>query len=247
MLFAVGWVGAQADIDEVAEAEAAYDAGDYNTAIALYESILASGGTRPEVYFNLGSAYFRSGALGRAMLNFRRAEQLTPRDSDLNQAMLAVRLERVDVQEDISILMDRTATLTAGVLTVRELSLLLFLLWVGLIGLGLSLFLRPQWRSSLTPFVLVLGVVFVALASLWANRAYVEQYRPLGVLDDETTFYSGASRDYLELFRLSPAAEVRVVEDEAGWGRAVLPDGRQGWVPLEQVMFVESPSWVVGD
>lgn len=241
LLVVVVWVGVAQDAAEVAaQAEAAYAAGDYNTAIVLYESLVAEGVGSGPLYFNLGSAYYRSGALGRAQLNFRRAEQFIPRDRDLNRAMLVVRQERIDVQGDAVALIDRTASLTSSVLTVRELSGVVFGVWLGLVGCGVALVFRPEWRSSLTSFLVVMGVVFVALGGLWANRAYVERFRPLAVLPAETAFYSGASRDYLELFQLSPAAEFRVVERWDGWGRVVLPDGRQGWVPLDQVLFVSS-------
>ena len=235
----VGWgVHAQETGDVAAQAAAAYEAGDYNTAIVLYESLLEAGSRRGAVYFNLGSAYYRSGALGRAQLNFRRAQQFIPRDGDLNRAMVVIRQERIDVQGDETILMDLSATLTANVLTVRELSLFVFLVWAGLVGVGVTLFLRPDWRPSLAPFLVVLGVVFVILLGLWGNRAAVERFRPLAVLAAETPFYSGSSRDYLEIFQLSPAAEMRIVEQRDGWGRAVLPDGRQGWVFMDDVLLV---------
>jgi tetratricopeptide (TPR) repeat protein len=237
--FVNGWILHAQDIPSIAtEAEVAYTAGDYNTAIILYESVLDGGVESGALYFNLGSAHYQSGALGQAQLNFRRAQQFIPRDSDLNQAMLVIRQERMDVQVDPTILIDQTALLTTSLLTMREISTIVFLLWVGLVALGLGLLLRPDWRRTLTPFLVVFCVAFVALAGLWGNRAYVDRFRPLGVLPAETNFYSGPSREYLELFQLSQAAELRVVERHDSWGRASLPDGRQGWVVLDEVLFV---------
>jgi hypothetical protein len=65
------------------EAAAAYDQGDYAGAAARYEQLLDDGWRAPELFYNLGNAYWRQGDAGRAVLNYRRAQQLAPRDADI--------------------------------------------------------------------------------------------------------------------------------------------------------------------
>lgn len=65
------------------EANAKYRAGDYSTAAAGYEQLLASEGPRASVYYNLGNSYLQLKQYGQAILAYERARLLTPRDPDL--------------------------------------------------------------------------------------------------------------------------------------------------------------------
>ena len=96
------------------QANDAYEAGmqrlaekDYPAAVEqfarsaeLYETIIAGGFVSGQVYYNLGNAYYRQQKLGPAILNYRRAERLLPRDDDLQQNLLYARRELVDEQPE---------------------------------------------------------------------------------------------------------------------------------------------------
>jgi tetratricopeptide (TPR) repeat protein len=66
-----------------ASAAEAYNKGRFDEAVRQYEQILAGGHAAPALFFNLGNAYYRLGQTGRAVLNFRKAWQMKPRDSDI--------------------------------------------------------------------------------------------------------------------------------------------------------------------
>src|SRR5262245_13575477 len=65
------------------EASKAYDAGNYSSAIENYRAIVSQGYDSPETFYNLANALFRSGAIGDAIVNYRRAWLLNPRDADV--------------------------------------------------------------------------------------------------------------------------------------------------------------------
>ena len=74
---------------ETAEAEAAaaarsYDAGDYQSAAAVYRRLLAAPGDldRAALHYNLGNAEYRTGRLGHAMLHWERSLAIRPGDTD---------------------------------------------------------------------------------------------------------------------------------------------------------------------
>ncbi len=91
------WLGmiaclASARADERFErANADFEAGRFEEAAAAYEELLDSEGPRVAVLQNLGSAYFRSGDVGRAILAFERALLLKPGDPDLKANLKLVR------------------------------------------------------------------------------------------------------------------------------------------------------------
>jgi tetratricopeptide (TPR) repeat protein len=73
------------------EANRLYEQGKYEEAAAAYLKIVDSGVVSPAVYFNLGNAYFKSGQLGMAIVSYRKAQQLAPRDPDIRANLQFVR------------------------------------------------------------------------------------------------------------------------------------------------------------
>lgn len=65
------------------QANRQFQAGEFAAAAAGYEQLLAAGGPRAAVFYNLGNSYQRLGQYGPAILAYERARLLTPRDPDL--------------------------------------------------------------------------------------------------------------------------------------------------------------------
>jgi len=66
------------------EAGKAYDEGNQNKAVSLYEELIRDGYPSKELFYNLGNAYFKNGHIGPAVLNYRRAWYYAPRDPDIH-------------------------------------------------------------------------------------------------------------------------------------------------------------------
>lgn len=82
--------------DHFQQAAKAYDAGQFEVAATDYEQLIQAGWVSPAVYFNAGNAAFRKNDLGTAVLNYRRAWSLAPRDSEIG-ANLRFALQRAGV------------------------------------------------------------------------------------------------------------------------------------------------------
>lgn len=229
----------QTAAEAVAAAEAAYNAGDYATAIDLYEKLIRAGVTGAEIDYNLGSAYFQAADLGRALLHFRRAQEIVPRDGEVNRGLALVRALRVDIQGDDTSLIDNLAAFTAGSLTPSELGWLTFMGWLVWCILLLLWIVRKPWRRRLRWALAAWGVVVIFGVVLFLGRLYVEAGRPSAVVTAFLTpVMSGPGEDYIEIFDLYSAAEMRLMETNGEWARVLLPDGRQGWVELSAIELV---------
>lgn len=66
-----------------AAAGRAYQAGRFREAAGLYEGMVRGGLSSAEVLFNLGNAHARDGRVGSAVLAYRQAWRLAPRDPDV--------------------------------------------------------------------------------------------------------------------------------------------------------------------
>jgi tetratricopeptide (TPR) repeat protein len=73
----------EATSDTFLQANKLYEEAKYSQAAAMYEELIHSGHVSPALYFNAGNAWFKTGQIGRAIYDYRRAEQLAPRDPDI--------------------------------------------------------------------------------------------------------------------------------------------------------------------
>jgi len=88
------------------EANQAYENGDYQTAAALYESVLNEDIRSGMIYYNLGNCYVKLGEIGKALVSYRHAQQLLPRDGDLKfnlRYVLDQRKDRIETRDRLPI------------------------------------------------------------------------------------------------------------------------------------------------
>ena len=77
-----------------------YKQKEYSQAAELYEQALQKG-VAPEIYYNLGNAYFKMGENGKAILNYERALRLAPNYSDAKANLRFVQTKIADEQQDV--------------------------------------------------------------------------------------------------------------------------------------------------
>jgi tetratricopeptide (TPR) repeat protein len=242
-LFVLLWLSlvvyAQGDLTNIAgQANVLYEQGDYAGAINLYESLVAAEIRDGAIYFNLGNAYFQTQNLGKALLNYRRAQLLIPLDGELNTNMAWVRAERVDIQGDETMLVDSLASLTSGVLTLSELSWVTLILWMLFFGVLAAWVVRVDWRDVLRVPLIAASTLMISTVVMLGSRLFVESNRPAALAVNDTAVMSGPGEDYLEIYRLYSAAELRVLEQRGDWVRFILPDQRQGWIQKAMIEIV---------
>lgn len=218
------------------QANAFYDSGEYDTARELYESLIDGGIQDSAIYINLGNTHVQQQALAEALLNYRRAQTIAPRDPQLNASLARIRSIRTDVQGDETALVDSMAALTIAAMTSRELHWATLGLWSLFYALLLAAIARPGWRDQLRGPLIVLGMLLLFGLALWVSRIYADQYRPVAVvMANNVQVMSGPDDTYLKIYELHTAAEVRILERHDGWIRFILPDQQQGWIRVDVI------------
>jgi hypothetical protein len=236
LLLSAGTAQAQLGLEQAAEA---YQAGDYPAAIALWETAHQNNLRDGALYYNLGAAYYQSGDLAHALVNIRRAAAYAPRDTEVQTLLARIRAERLDPPVDETDILILVGAFTDTVVTLPELAALSFgsyvLFFVCIAAYGL----RPNWRIYTQWVVGCLALVVIISLVLLGSRTVLEQQRPIAVVTAPTAqVMSGPGLDYLPLFSIMNAAEVRLLEARPGWVRVGLPDGRQGWLSVEGILKV---------
>lgn len=227
-----------------------YEAGQFSRAAQAYEQLADQGYADSALFFNLGNAYFRLGDLGRAILNYRRAQVLAPRDGDTETNLRLARAQTADQYEAVeeSGLENREGLPLHGKVggamgswfTLNELAMGVLAVWIlfmFLVILFMSARTGSAWRRGLrialagSALLLALGVL--ALGSYLVMDSAESQ----GVIvAEEVNVNSGPGAQYTTELTLHSGTEIELVERRGSWVRLALP-GRalEGWVPAHAV------------
>jgi tetratricopeptide (TPR) repeat protein len=200
---------------------------DYAGAVNAYEEALRAGND-PRTHYNLGNALFRTGKIGEAVVHYRRAYYLAPRDHDIEANLSFARAYRLDKSQSSSSPIAQLADRTLRALSRREAALLTAVLFT-LTGLALSGWI--VWRARLLAGVAgvfaLLGLYAFAAQQLWAGEVSA---RPAVVIVPEVSAASGPGDEFKQVLLLHDGTEVRVRETRGDWALVQLPGGSGGWL-----------------
>jgi tetratricopeptide (TPR) repeat protein len=231
-----------------------YEAGDFEGAVEAYEETVSRGAVAPELFYNLGNAYYKSGELGRAVLNYERSLRLSPRNDDVKSNLQLVRSLLRDRQfvEEPGVV-GRTASWLYGRLSARESLLLTSLLYLALIVVAIFFVFRDSAFVSrvyakvslLSPgrflglnraqdFALAMAVLAVLLVA--AGGTAYDKYRDIHsrraaiVVKEEVPVYSGPNTDSTLQFKIHEGTRISTGEARPGWIQIRLPGDLSGWI-----------------
>ena len=74
----------------------AYIEGNYDKAIEEYTAILDGGEYSMKLYYNLANAYFKTGAMGKAILYYNRALRIAPSQEDIRHNLALAEAQTKD-------------------------------------------------------------------------------------------------------------------------------------------------------
>ncbi len=213
----------------------------YAKAALRFERIAREGGVENgRLYYNIGNAHFRMNDIGRAILNYRKAQQYIPNDANLQQNLDYARKRRIDRLEQTQKARAMRAVFfwhyDFSAKSRSAIFLISFLLVWGAAAARLF-FPRPflKWVIGVSA---VLSLLF--LASLIAELAQLNSLRPGVVIARETVARKGDSETYEQSFKepLHAGAEFILIEDRGDWKHVELADSRRCWLPSKAVGMV---------
>lgn len=213
----------------------------YRKAAMRFERIVRDGGVvNGKIYYNIGNAYFRAGDLGRGILNYRRAEQFIPNDTNLQQNLAFARSRRKDsVGETEEERVFRTLMFWHYDFSFGQRFGIFAVAFVVLWGAATARLFFP--RPFLKWIIGIAAIVsFTIGASLLVEARALRSERPGVVVAAEVVARKGDSTTYEASFRdpLHAGTEFLVVEEREKWIHAELPDGRRCWLPSPAVELV---------
>lgn len=207
----------------------------YDTAILYYEKIINEGGIRnSKLYYNLGNAYFLKEDVGRAILNYRRAERLDKSDANIQKNLSFARSRRID---KVMLQTEKRVLQTLffwhydfSIKTKFVLSCVLFAIFC--ISLTIILWFRRSAPATTT--AVICGILLACFIVSVVLEAGGQKRMVCGVITaEEVVARQGDGQNYPVSFKapLHAGTEFDLLEQRAGWFHIRLSDGSEGWIP----------------
>jgi len=206
----------------------------YEKAILGFEKIIEQGQVKnSELYYNLANAYFLNNQLGKAILNYRRAEKLHSSDENIQKNLAFARSKRIDkipVKTEKRVL--QTLFFWHYDLSIKT-KFLLTCIFFGITCLciaGTIWFARNGPLVTIAIVCCVLTVCFLASVSAESGSSS----RICGVVTaKEVVARQGDGQNYPPSFKepLHEGTEFDLLEKRPGWLHIKLSDDSDGWIP----------------
>lgn len=241
ILTIVGPVRAQDEL--VLQGNQRYQDGDYAAAVQAYQAVLTAGFESSDLHYNLGNAHFKSGELGRAILEWERALALRPGDPDATANLELARSLTTDDVEPLprfwllSLVAWWVDLLPRGPLIGAVAAAWLALaagLAVRILGAAPAIRRGGSWLAIGGAAVsLVLGTNLV-IRELGIGRPE----RAVILAEAVPVRSAPTDDDNVTLFEIHEGTRVRVDRRTDSWVEVVLDDGKVGWVPAEAMEVI---------
>ena len=219
------------------QANAAYNVGSYDTAVMLYEQILATDMESVPLYYNMGNAYYKMREYPMAIYYYEKALKLDPSNDDVRTNLEIANLAIVDKIEPVpqsfivkgwNGLKHKLSGDEWAYVSIGAFALLL---------VAVYLFLRARrtgWRKlgffgGIVVFVvLVLSVLFAGQLKQAASK----QDQAI-VMAPTVTVKSSPNEASVDLFVLHEGTKVSLLDEADGWNKIKIANGSVGWLQAD--------------
>lgn len=216
------------------QANAAYNAGNYDTAKELYEKILTLEMESVPLYFNMGNTYYKMHDYPMAIYCYEKALKLDPSNEDVQINLAIANRAIVDKIEPMpQSFIVRWWQNTRAWFSGDQwawLSIVVF----ALLLVSLFLFLRAR-KLGVRKLGFFTGLVFLLVFALSVVFAFQLKHSSLTqdqaiIMTPTVNVKSSPNEASVDLFVLHEGTKVDVLETESGWNKIRIANGSVGWL-----------------
>lgn len=217
----------------------AYEKDQFEEAIAYYRVVMDRGVNNGALFFNLANAYFRTGNFGNAVLFYKKAKKLSPRDPDITHNLEYARTFLIDKE----IKSDRLPGSLETLLILHRQTTLNETLWLlAFLSLCFAVMLLVKaLRLKFTGKVLfgyLRGVVVVLLLLQMVStgfKIWVEEPEREGVILTDSVHATAAPNSDKDLLELNSGTCVKILDIRNGYAHIRLPNGIPAYIHEEDI------------
>ncbi len=242
LMLLIGYSSMAQQHTEIDKANKAYMAGFYENAIVIYEKILETNLASPELYYNLGNAYFKTNNLPLAILNYERALKYNPGDEDIQFNLSVANSKIVDKIEVLPELFyirwwkDLKLWFSPDAWA-KNLIVLFSFLFI------LSAFFLLSRSAATRKVVFSTGLVFLIafiISGIIAWQTYTESKKQNSAIIFTPTLPVKSSPDEssIDLFVIHEGLKVKILDKLGDWNEIRISNGSKGWVKSENLKAI---------
>ena len=216
-----------------------YEQGDYQRAIEEYEKVLSEGVESGVLYFNLGNAYLKAEQPGKAILNYIRAGNIMPRDSDLNENYRFARtMLKGQVVPERSIWEWRPLKVYSSIFSPDELTLIsagtvLFVLVLMAAGMLLP---RISRKCRAIALILIAALIFNVVV---IRHKVLEIKRGAVITTAKVEALFGPFDSATKFFTVNEGMRVIILTAKDDWYKIERADGKVGWIKKDTLEKIQ--------
>ncbi len=219
-------------------ANALYEKGEYDKAIAEYEKIVEMGFESGNLYYNIGNCYFKNGRLGKAILNYEKAERLIPRDKDLeSNYKYANSMVKYNMPEAGKICIVRFADKFSGEFTINELTILMSIIYVLIVLVVIAYVIFKTHKRNFNAAVSILILIFALCCFSFHAKLFRLNREAVIIKENASAKFEPFDRATTH-FKIYEGMKVYVLSSKSSWYKIRRPDGKTGWVKKESIELI---------
>jgi tetratricopeptide (TPR) repeat protein len=223
----------------IRQANALYAQKNYAAAIQQYEQVRQSQGESAELYYNLGNAYYRTGDIAQAILNYNRALLLAPNNDDAQFNLQVAQRKVVDNVDVTSVFFLKQWINNLGDLLTSDgwaiMSIVLFILSLSTFLLFVFGRFRSIRKTAFNIAVASLIITFVSLAYAIKQSNKVQNCTDGIIMVGSVTAKDSPSLSGKDMFVMHAGTKVTIRNEVSGWMEVELPDGNAGFIPTTNI------------
>jgi len=232
-------VGLQAQSSALKQANTLYTKTQYADAAKQYEKVLDTEGVAPELYFNLGNAYYKSNELGKSILNYERALRLSPTYEDARYNLDIAQQKVIDnIAQNQSFFIGKWIDAIIKALNSNQwfwFSLILFLLCLSSAFLFIFGSSRALRKVSFYMGSVLLGVSLLTVVFAGIRKDQLMNHHEAIVMTGTVSVKGSPDKSGTDLFQLHEGTKVVVKSTLGSWVEIKLGNGNIGWVEQENI------------
>jgi len=207
----------------------------YEKAILNYEKIISDAGIKnSKLYYNLGNAYFLKDDIGRAILNYRRAERLDKADTNIQKNLAFARSRRIDkVEIKTKKRILETLFFWHYDFPIKT-KFLVTCICFAVVCISATLMLWRGKSAGLVTTAVICGILTVSFLASVIVETQFHANTICGVITaDQVVARQGDGPNYPESFKdpLHAGTEFDLLEQRPGWFHVRLSDDSDAWIP----------------
>ena len=219
---------AQADA-EFAKANQEFAQGHFTEAISGYEALIRAGQWSANVFYDLGNAYFRTGDLGRAILNYERALALERHHPEATANLRIARDEAhaLEIQPSSLERYFQFASLNQYSIAAAT------VFWLAIFAMFALIFKQRRSARAIAVSICCLLVLAVAVYAIFTLERG-SKGQGLAVVTGKDVQARLATADTANSVLALPAgSEIKILSTRGDWIYAALPNNLRGWIPAK--------------